>query len=128
LNDVPTFSVGSAFLQLHRPLTYDAGQQIDQGAFVVIQMTSALFVGGLQENLLRPLQLSEGFVRAKFPRSLSEPGRYVVPSVLHFFAFSPISTDRAVYFLTARLLDLANELSLSRPIQFAQAPQQFRMA
>jgi hypothetical protein len=90
LNDVPTFSVGSAFLQLHRPLTYDAGQQIDQGAFVVIQMTSALFVGGLQENLLRPLQLSEGFVRAKFPHSLtSEPGRYVVPSVLHFFAFSP---------------------------------------
>jgi hypothetical protein len=60
---------------------------IDQGAFVVIQMTSALFVGGLQENLLRPPQLSEGFVRAKFPRSLtSEPGRYVVPSVLHFFA------------------------------------------
>jgi hypothetical protein len=70
LNDVPTFIVGRAFLQLHRPLAYDAGQQIDQGAFVVIQIMSALFVGGLQENPLRPLQLSEGFVRAKFPRSL----------------------------------------------------------
>jgi hypothetical protein len=70
LNDVPTFSVGSAFLQLHCLLAYNAANEIDQRAFVVIQMTAALFVGGLQENLLRALQLSEGFVRAKFPRSL----------------------------------------------------------
>ncbi|WP_291569655.1 hypothetical protein [Bradyrhizobium sp.] len=109
MNDVPTFSVGSAFLQIHRPLTYDAGQQIDQGAFVVIQMTSALFVGGLQENLLRPPQLGEGFVRAKFPRSLSNPSRYVVPSVLHFFAFSPscrscrTADDRVVPFFAAQV-------------------------
>jgi hypothetical protein len=62
LNDVPTLSVGSAFLQLHRLLTYNAAQQIDQGAFIVVQMTSARFVG-LQENLLRNLKPSESFCR-----------------------------------------------------------------
>jgi hypothetical protein len=70
LNDVPTLSVGSAFLQLHLPLTYNAAQQIDQGAFIVVQMMSARF-GGLQENLLRPLQLSQTFVRAKLSPSLT---------------------------------------------------------
>jgi hypothetical protein len=69
LNDVHTVSVGSAFLQLHRPLTYDAGQQIDQGAFVVVQMMSARFVG-LQENLFCPLEFGNSFVRAKLSRSL----------------------------------------------------------
>jgi len=70
LNDVPTLSVGSAFLQLHLPLAYNAAQQIDQGAFIVVQMMSARFVG-LQENLLRPLQLSQSFVGAKLSPSLT---------------------------------------------------------
>jgi hypothetical protein len=38
LNDVGTASVGSAFLDLHRLPTYDADQQIDQWAFIVIRM------------------------------------------------------------------------------------------
>jgi hypothetical protein len=58
LNDVLAFAVGSAFLDLHRLSTYDAGQQINQGAFVVVQMMSARFVG-LQENLWRLLLLSK---------------------------------------------------------------------
>ena len=38
LNDVPTFSVRRAFLDLHCLLACDAVHQIDEGAFIVIQM------------------------------------------------------------------------------------------
>ncbi len=38
LNDIPTFSVGRAFLDLHCLLACDAVHQIDEGAFIVIQM------------------------------------------------------------------------------------------
>jgi hypothetical protein len=58
LNDFPlTFSVRRAFLDLHCLPAYDAVHQIDEGAFVVIQMMSSRLVG-LQENLLRPFQFS----------------------------------------------------------------------
>jgi hypothetical protein len=60
LNDVSSLSVGSTFLQLHRLLAYNAAQQIDQGAFIVVQMTSARFVG-LLEKLWRKLKLSQSF-------------------------------------------------------------------
>ena len=84
LNDVPTFSVGRAFLDLHCVPAYDAVHQIDQGTFIVVQRMSSRFVG-LQGKLSRPLQLSERFMRAKLSRSMtSEPGRYVPPAVLHF--------------------------------------------
>jgi hypothetical protein len=42
LNDVHTVSVGRAFLDLHCLTTYDATQQIDKGAFVVVGMVSVL--------------------------------------------------------------------------------------
>jgi hypothetical protein len=49
LNDVLAFAVRSAFLDLHSLPTYDADQQVNQGAFVVVQTMSARFVG-LQET------------------------------------------------------------------------------
>jgi hypothetical protein len=40
LNDVPTFSVGDAFLDLHCLFTNNAVQKTDQRAFIVVQMIS----------------------------------------------------------------------------------------
>jgi hypothetical protein len=40
LNDVPTFSVGDAFLDLHCLFAYNAVQKTDQRAFIVVQMIS----------------------------------------------------------------------------------------
>jgi hypothetical protein len=37
LNDVPSFSVGDAFLELHCLLAYNAANEIDQRAFIVVQ-------------------------------------------------------------------------------------------
>jgi hypothetical protein len=42
LNDVHTVSVGRAFLDLHCLTTYDAVQQIDEGAFVVVGIVLAV--------------------------------------------------------------------------------------
>jgi hypothetical protein len=45
LNDVPTFSVGGAFLNLHCLFAYNAAQETYQRAFIVVQMISPrLFV------------------------------------------------------------------------------------
>ncbi|WP_291557756.1 hypothetical protein, partial [Bradyrhizobium sp.] len=40
LNDVPTFSVGGAFLNLHCLFAYNAAQETYQRAFIVVQMIS----------------------------------------------------------------------------------------
>jgi hypothetical protein len=42
LNDVHTVSVGRAFLDLHCLTTYDAVQQIDEGALVVVGIVLAI--------------------------------------------------------------------------------------
>jgi hypothetical protein len=42
LNDIHTVSVGRAFLDSHYLTTYDAAQQIDEGAFVVVGIVQAV--------------------------------------------------------------------------------------
>jgi hypothetical protein len=42
LNDVHTVGVGRAFLDLHCLITFDAVQQINEGAFVVVGMVLAV--------------------------------------------------------------------------------------
>ena len=72
-------------LDLRLP-TYDADQQINQGAFVVVQMMSARFVG-LQENLWYLLLLSESFVRARLsPSLMASLVATLLPQFPHFFA------------------------------------------
>jgi hypothetical protein len=43
LNDIHAISVGSAFLELHCLCTYNAANEIDQRAFIVVQLMFLLF-------------------------------------------------------------------------------------
>jgi hypothetical protein len=73
LNDVHTVSVGRAFLDLHCLTTYDAAQQIDEGAFVVAEIVLAVphfFAFGRSTRSSRnsegPLVTSRGYAVRHF--------------------------------------------------------------
>jgi hypothetical protein len=83
LNDVPTFSVGGAFLNLHCLFAYNAARETYQRAFIVVQMISprhfvqASFPLRLQPRLLR---LPFGVHGAPSERSRVQFGRVRIAS------------------------------------------------
>jgi hypothetical protein len=68
LNDVPTFSVGDAFLDLHCLFTNNAVQKTDQRAFIVVQMISRSYMRPLKRSASRvTIALQLGLGRADHP-------------------------------------------------------------
>ena len=87
LNDVPALSVGSAFFDLHVLPANNAGQQIDQGALVVIEMMSRL--ARLRKNPSSSRDLGESVVGSDLSSALTaEPHTDLTIAILHFLTLA----------------------------------------
>jgi hypothetical protein len=114
LNDVPSFSVGGAFLELHCFVADDAPNEIDQWAFIVVARRAHFSfavnpASGAIRSAFRRLWFSSErrsglAIRYRLPRRqrVKGPSIGLVRDLLlrrsflfaHRFAFSPSSTSR----------------------------------